>query len=113
MPKPVSYKVCLEVNEAPETSKGGIVFAEETKKKYQQAMDIAKVLSIGPEAFYGLNGKKQDPWYKVGDHVFYVRYAGKELKLEDGRLLRIVNDTDVFAIAEPGEKIKGVEYGSA
>ena len=67
-------------------------------KDETRAAQQGVVVGLGPEAY----DIKSGPWCKLGDRVFFTRYAGKEvdgaLIGEDGVIYTILNDEDIFAI---------------
>ncbi len=56
------------------------------------------VIDVGSTAWAneGLGGV---PWCKVGDHVYFAKYAGKQVKDGDEDFF-IINDEDVQAVIE-------------
>ena len=88
-----TYKKVSSVIVIPET---------EDRKREQNAVDMGVVEAIGPTAFKDFGG---DPWVKVGDKVYFAKYAGKILKdhnkPEDQFVL--LNDEDLCASVEESE----------
>lgn len=90
--RPLGDRVLVEVLEAEEVTKGGIVLPDTAKEKPQQA----KVVSVG-------NGKISDDGKKValevkeGDVVLFGKYSGTELKLDDKNLL-MLKEEDILGI---------------
>lgn len=109
MPKPVGYRVCIEVKPMENKTKGGIYLADSTINSAQQATDTGTVVAIGEGCFKGRLDIGQ-PWYKVGDTVYFVRYAGQKIELADGRLYRMMNDEDVWGLVEDGEELASDTY---
>ena len=89
--KPLGDRVLVEVLEAEEITKGGIVLPDTVKEKPQQA----KVVAVGKGKVS--DGKVISPEVKVGDVVLFGKYSGTELKLDDRELLMLRED-DILGI---------------
>ena len=90
--KPLGDRVLLEICEAAEQIKGGIVIPDTAKEKPQEF----KVIALGT----GKNddkGKKIPFDVKVGDVVLTSRYGGTEVKVGD-KEYKIVNQDDILAV---------------
>ncbi len=107
--------VIIEPKKANKVSKGGLYLAVDENRERAGAQ-MGTVLSIGPSAWrnelygYGLEGWK--PWCKVGDKVFFKRYAGLEvcindsadLKDDDREYVRVLLDEDIQGTYEELEE---------
>ena len=93
MIKPLADRVLIEMIEAEETTKSGIILANNAKEKPQ----IAEVLAVGPGG--NVEGKQIEMNIKVGDKVIVSKYSGTEIKYE-GEDYIIVKQADVLAIVE-------------
>ena len=91
--KPLSDRVLIKMEEAEETTKGGIILAGSAKEKPQ----IATVISVGPGGL--VDGKEVTMHVKAGDKVISSKYSGTEVKL-DGEEYTIVRQSDILAIVE-------------
>jgi len=70
----------------------------ERDKREQQAVVIGIIVSIGSMAFHPPVGDGT-PWVKVGDRVYYAKYAGKEvIDPETKEELLLLNDEDINAL---------------
>jgi chaperonin GroES len=90
--KPLADKVIVEVLEAQEKTKGGIILPDTAKEKPQEA----KVLAVGSGKVLP-NGKVVPPEVKVGDVVLFGKYSGSEVKL-DGKEYLIIDQDDILAV---------------
>jgi len=90
--KPLGDRVLVELLEAEEITKGGIVLPETAKEKPQQA----KVLSVG-KGKVSDDGKVIAPEVKAGDVIIFGKYSGTELKLDDRNLL-MLKEEDILGI---------------
>jgi co-chaperonin GroES (HSP10) len=78
------------------TSIPGFEIAGQEKAREQQAVDKGIVQAVGPAAF---DDYKFDNPLKVGDHIVYAKYAGKEVvDPETDEKFVIILDEDVVAI---------------
>jgi len=93
--KPLGDRVVVKPLEEEERTKGGIVLPDTAKEKPQHG----EVIAVGPGE-WDKDGKKRIPLdVKPGDRVLYAKYAGTEVKTDDGDLL-ILRASDVLAIVE-------------
>ena len=91
---PLGDRVLVEILEAEETTKGGIVLPDTAKEKPQQA----KVVSIG-KGRVSDDGKVIAPEVKEGDTVLFGKYSGTELKVDDRNLL-MLKEEDILGIVK-------------
>lgn len=87
-------RILVEQCEAEETTAGGIVLPDAAQEKPQRG----KVMAAGPGRLLD-SGERGKPSVKVGDQVFYGKYAGSEVDV-DGDKYVILKETDVLAIIE-------------
>lgn len=86
--KPLADRVLILPVEV-EQKVGGIIIPDTAKEKPQRG----KVVAVG-------NGTKdEDMILKVGDEVFYGRYAGTEIE-NDGEKYLMMRQSDILAIVE-------------
>jgi chaperonin GroES len=90
--KPLGDKIIVEVLQAGDKTKGGIILPDTAKEKPQEA----KVLAVGSGKVLG-NGKVVAPEVKVGDTILFGKYSGNEVKV-DGKELLIINQDDILAV---------------
>ena len=90
--KPLGDRVLIEVLEAEEMSKGGIVLPDSAKEKPQQG----KVIAVG-KGKVSDDGKTIALQVKEGDLVLYGKYSGTELNLDEKNLLMLRED-DILGI---------------
>ncbi|MBL7073421.1 MAG: co-chaperone GroES [Candidatus Omnitrophica bacterium] len=90
--RPLRDKVLVEVLDAEETTKGGIVLPDSAKEKQQEA----KVIAIG-RGKMGKDGNVISPEVKEGDRILFGKYSGTELKVDEKDLL-MLNEDDILGI---------------
>jgi len=88
--KPLADRVVLEMLEAEETTKSGIILAGSAKEKPQ----IARIVAVGPGGM--VEGKEVQMNVKIGDKVLVSKYAGTEVKVDD-KEYSIVRQSDILA----------------
>jgi len=92
--KPLDDRIVIEQCEAEERTAGGIVLPDTAKEKPQRG----KVLAVGPGKLLD-SGKRGTMSVKVGDEIFYGKYAGSDVEV-DGKKYVILRESDVLAIIE-------------
>jgi chaperonin GroES len=91
--RPLGDRVVIKRVEAPETTKSGIVLTGAAKEKPQ----LAVVVAVGPGGY--VDGKEIKMELKVNDKVFFSKYSGSEVKLDDEEYL-ILKQDDILGIVE-------------
>ncbi|MGB2599530.1 MAG: co-chaperone GroES [Candidatus Omnitrophota bacterium] len=92
--KPLGDRVLVEILEAEEKTKGGIVLPDTAKEKPQQA----KVVAIG-KGKVSDDGKTIPPEVKKGDIILFGKYSGTELTVDDRNLL-MLKEEDILGIVK-------------
>ena len=92
--KPLGDKILVEVLEAEEKTKGGIILPDTAKEEKSEG----KVVSVGPGKVLE-SGKIQPLEVKSGDKVIFGKYSGDEI-LIDGKKHKIIKETEVLAVYE-------------
>ena len=90
---PLADRVVIKMEQAEETTKGGIILTSSAKEKPQ----VATVVAVGPGGL--VDGKEVKMIVKVGDKVLTSKYSGTEVKV-DGEECTIVRQSDILAIVE-------------
>jgi co-chaperonin GroES (HSP10) len=112
--KAIGFRVHVKPDPVEEVTKGGIVLPK-NKRREQVEMSKGTVMEIGPLAWknqlYGFGTEGWEPWCKVGDRVFYSKYAGKLLvdQEDENNAIIVLNDDDVHCViledSEKGEEV--------
>ena len=92
--KPLDDRVLVKQLEAQEVTAGGIVLPDAAREKPQRG----NVIALGPGKMLD-SGKRGKMSLKKGDEVFYGKYAGTEIKIDDQEYV-ILRESDVLAVAE-------------
>ena len=90
--KPLDDRVLVKQSKAEERTAGGIVLPDTAKEKPQRG----KVIAVGPGKLLD-SGKRAEMSLKKGDEVFYAKYSGSEIKIDDEEYV-ILKESDVLAI---------------
>ncbi|MGX4763725.1 co-chaperone GroES [Holzapfeliella sp. JNUCC 72] len=94
MLKPIADRVILKVKEDKEETVGGIVLASSAQDKPQ----VGEVIAVGQGA-RTRDGQRLPLTVKVGDNVYYDKYAGTTLKYENEDYL-VLKENDILAIID-------------
>ena len=103
MLKATGYRLIVKPDEILRKTESGIVLEYGENEKLEKGARITgTVVDIGPECFGQHEGKT--PWCKVGDKIFWAKYAGKTVvdPYTQEEFL-VLNDEDVTTIAYPNE----------
>lgn len=90
--RPLGDKVLVEVLEAEEKTKGGIILPDTAKEEKTEG----KVIAVGGGKVLE-SGKVQPLEVKRGDRVIFGKYAGDEI-LIDGKKHKILKENEILAI---------------
>ena len=91
---PLDDRIVLKRLEAEATTSGGIVLPDSAKEKPQKG----EVVAVGPGLLLD-SGKRAALDVKVGDNVFFGKFAGTEVSV-DGQELIIMKESDILAIVK-------------
>ncbi len=92
--KPLGDKVLIEILEAEEKTKGGIILPDTAKEEKSEG----KIISVGSGKLLE-SGKIQPLEVKKGDRVIFGKYSGDEV-LIDGKKHKILQEKDILAVYE-------------
>ena len=105
--KAPGHRVLIKPKEVMKQSEGGILLALD-EREYKANTSEGEVVSIGPTAWMAydywipMTDKRNplwEPWCKVGDKVYYAKYAAKWIEI-DGEEFVLVNDQDVQIVKD-------------
>ena len=91
---PIGDHVVIKVEKATETVKSGIVLPDSAKEKPQQGT----VMAVGSGVMLD-NGTRIPLEVKKGDKVFYSKYSGNEIKLDEEEYV-VLSQHDILAIVK-------------
>lgn len=107
MIKAPGYRLMVRPDEVKKQTESGILieFAENEKLE-KGARVTGTVVSVGPECWqqhiiqwWKFWQPKKEPWCKVGDHIFWAKYAGKQVVDPETQIDYIIlNDEDVCGV---------------
>ena len=92
--KPLGDRVLIELLEAEDVTKGGIVLPDTAKEKPQQA----KIVAVG-QGKVSDDGKVIPLQVKVGELIIFGKYSGTELKIDDRNLL-MLREEDILGVVK-------------
>lgn len=86
-------RIRVRVVAVEEKTTGGIILSKKEVDKEQNAVSVGVVLDMGDDAYVEYADKRIKP----GSVVLFARYAGA--KTPGNGFERIINDTDVYGVA--------------
>ena len=92
--KPLGDKILVEILEAEEKTKGGIILPDTAKEEKTEG----KVISTGSGKVLE-SGKVQPLEVKKGDRVIFGKYTGDDI-LIDGKKHKVMQEKEVLAVYE-------------
>lgn len=92
--RPMGDRILVEPCEAEETTMGGIILPDSAREKPQRGT----VKAVGPGKLLD-SGKRGEMSVKVGDEVFYGKYAGTEVDFAADTYF-VLRENDVLAIVD-------------
>ena len=92
--RPLGDRVLIKREEAEEVTAGGIIIPDTAKDKPSKGT----VVAVG-EGIRNDKGELIEMALKAGDKVYFTKWGGSEVKLNDEELL-IMKESDVLAIIE-------------
>lgn len=90
--QPLGDRVVVQVLEAKEKTKGGIVLPDTAKEKPQEG----KVIAAGKGKISN-EGKQIPLEVKVGDRIIFGKYSGTEIVSDEKEYL-IIKEEDILAV---------------
>ena len=91
---PLDDRLVVEQHEAEDKTTGGIILPEQAKEKPQKGT----VAAVGPGKLLD-SGNRGPLSVKVGDEVFYAKYAGTDVEIS-GKKYTVLRENDVLAIID-------------
>ena len=105
--KPTEYNVLIKPKQAKKKTSGGLLLPEDVTQKDGFAQTRGVIVAIGPMAFEFEDWPKgrDDEKPKIGDTVYFARYAGASSVYdgEDDNKYWIIKDRDILGIIESKE----------
>lgn len=92
--KPLGDRVLVEILEAEEKTKGGIILPDTAKEEKTEG----KVVAVGSGKVLE-SGKVQPIEVKKGDRVIFGKWGGDDISI-DGKKHKILQEKDIVAVYE-------------
>jgi len=92
--RPTDDRILIEPGEADETTAGGIILPDSAREKPQRGT----VVAVGPGKMLD-SGKRGEMCVRLGDEVFYGKYAGTEVEFGGDKYV-VLRENDVLAIVD-------------
>lgn len=98
LPKPVGYRLLIELPKIEETFTGSKIIKTHKEVNHDHVLSIiGKVLDMGHEAYSDKERFVAGPWCKKGDFVIFRANTGTRFTVE-GTEYRLMNDDSVEAV---------------
>lgn len=95
MLKAIAFRVIVKADKIEERTDSGIYLAQD-ERQIRGAQIVGTIVDIGPDAWKAYNTSEEFAGLKIGDKVFYAKYAGKVIKeTKDSDELVVLNDEDI------------------
>ncbi len=92
--RPLDDRLVIRPADPEEITGGGIILPDSAQEKPQRG----KVVATGPGKLLD-SGARGEMSVSVGDEVFYGKYAGTEVEIDDETLM-IVRENDILAVID-------------
>lgn len=99
--QPIEYKVLVKPDLIEETDEvlksaraAGLELLDSEKDREKQRQITGTLVAVGGKAFEEFG----DPMPKVGDKVYFAKYAGLVIKADDKTEFRMMNDKDLTGV---------------
>lgn len=108
----ILWRILVQPLPPLQTNAGGVIeLPDSTQNAESSLTSVGRVLQLGHFAFKsttqaGLALSEEPHKPAVGDFVLHETYAGQEIKLRNGKRLRILLDTEILAIAKNVDEIR-------
>ena len=107
LPNPKGYRLLVACPGIEEKTEGGIIIAEDYRKKESTASILGYVLEAGPDAYGDFDKFPTGPYCTPGDWVVFRSYSGTRFKVK-GQEYRLINDDTVEATVDDPRGIERV-----
>lgn len=110
--KTMLWRLLLQPLPPLKTNAGGVIeLPDQVQANDETLTSIGQVLQLGHFAFKSTTqaglALAEEPFKpKVGDYVLHQVYAGQEIRLRNGKKLRLILDTEVLAVVTDPDAIR-------
>lgn len=100
---PIGDKILIKPDIFLEQSEGGVFMPDQFKERMQLSTQSGVIVAVGDDAFtWSADRMRPFGGYKpkVGDRVYFERYAGAEVQGDDAQDYRLIEDKQIGAVIE-------------
>lgn len=97
---PTGHNVVIKIEKAPEKSAGGIILPDKVIERENLASVKGVMVAAGPTAGDYADWPDGQAFIPVGSRVLLRKFAGCEVKGDDGHDYRVCEDKEVLAALE-------------
>lgn len=101
--EPIGDKILIKPDIYLSQTESGIHITDEFVERMQLATQSGVIVAVGDDAFtWSADRMRPFGGYKpkVGDRVYYERYAGAEVEGDDNQQYRLIEDRQIGAVIE-------------
>lgn len=100
MIKVPGYRILVKPDEIKKKTDSGLIIEYAGNEKLEKGARITgTVIDIGPECWEMHKHPNKEPWCKVGDQIFWAKYAGKQVVDPETQIdYIIINDEDCVGV---------------
>lgn len=101
--EPIGDKVLIKPDIFLEKTETGVLMTDDYTERMQLATQSGVIVAVGDDAFtWSADRMRPFGGYKpkVGDRVYYERYAGAEVEGDDNSQYRLIEDKQIGAVIE-------------
>jgi len=95
---PTGHYILVFPDPVEEKTKSGLILVNETIENKKRDTTKGTVVAIGRIGWDEFGDKT--PWAKVGDHVTYGKFAGRDMDGADGNKYVLMNSEDILAVLD-------------
>lgn len=96
--EPLDVRVLVYPDPVEEVTKGGIILAPTVTEKEKYATVKAELIAVGANAFAEAMRNPEFIPPVPGNRVMIAKYGGVNIKGDDGKDYRLLNDEDIVAV---------------
>ena len=95
---PTSHQILIECEKVEEKTAGGIILPDAHLQRENVASQKGRIVALGPCAGDFTDWPEGPDYPPVGSRILIKKFAGVEVKGDDGAEYRVCEDKDVLAV---------------
>lgn len=98
--QPIEFNVLVKPKVVENKTASGLYLPDQTVEADKYAQQKGEIVALSPLAFSYADWPEGTVLPKVGDTVFFGKYAGTMVKDDDGTEYRLVKDKEIAAVIQ-------------